>query len=276
MPVVMRDGLRLAVEHHAISEARADVLIVHGFGEHKGRYHHVAAALNAASYGCHLFDLRGHGASDGTRAYVEAFRDFTGDVDRVVERIRAGRRPVVIFGHSLGGLIALQHVIHRPATFDALVVSSPFLATALPVSSLERLAGRLLARLSPTLTFGARVQPRWLSHDASVVEAYVRDPLVLHRITVRLWREIDAAQREALERAAEVRLPTLFLVASDDRVVDVATTRELFARVGSPDKRYLAYDGYFHEVLNEEGGQRTLDDLMRWLDERFPAGAAGS
>jgi lysophospholipase len=277
--VVTRDGLSLALEHHFVPNAKAHVLVVHGFGEHMGRYRHVVSALTGAGYACHLFDLRGHGASEGARAYVAELTDFHDDLNRVAARVRqaisrsssgVGTRPgLVALAHSMGGLLALDHTIRHPATFDALILSSPFFAEGFKVPALARACGLLMARMVPRWPLNARVDARLLSHDRTVVEAYTRDKRVLGFITPRLWREIGVAQREVVERAAEVRTPTLFLVGTADRVVDTAAIDRVFRALASHDKKLLTYDGFFHEVLNENGGVTVLADVQRWLDSRW-------
>ncbi len=267
------DGLILAAEDQVPVGARAHVLVVHGFGEHKGRYAHVAAALTAAGYACHLVDVRGHGVSGGVRGHVGRFDDFHDDLDRIAARVRTlaershrGHPRLVLLGHSLGGLIALNHVIDRPGAFAGLVVSSPFVAPTFTLSGLRRVAIDVLGQLLPTLRVRASIDSRWLSHDPDVVRAYAEDPHVLHHITLGLWRHIGLAQRRLLERAGEIRLPALFLVSGSDQVVNAVPTYDVFRRLGSADKRLITYDGYFHEVLNEIGRERVLADLLGWLD----------
>ena len=276
--VLTHDGLHLAVEHHVVANARADVVIVHGFGEHSGRYARVTASLTASGLGCHLFDLRGHGASEGPRGHVGAFEDFRDDLQRVVGRIRdvaAPERPrpaipLIVLGHSMGALIALDHVIHLPGTFAALVLSSPFIAPAIAPSRVQSVLGACLNRVWPTLAFRAPLDAHWLSHDRAIVDAYRNDPLVHDRVTLRLWQNIERAQHEMVVRAGEVTLPALFLLAGDDHVVDASAAVAFFRGMGSVDKHLVTYEDYFHEVLNEPGADRVLADLRRWLDELFP------
>ena len=154
--VFTHDGLTLVAEDHAVAKARADLLVVHGFGEHRGRYRHVVAALTATRYASHLFDLRGHGGSQGSRGHVAQFADFRDDVDRVVGRL-AG--PRVMLAHSMGGLITLDHVLHQPGVFASLILSSSFLAPAFRVLPVERVLGVVLAHLAPTRPFKPRLPP---------------------------------------------------------------------------------------------------------------------
>lgn len=270
------DGLALAAEHHLPPDARTHVVVVHGFGEHRGRYAHVAAALTAAGYGCHLFDLRGHGTSQGPRGHVRSFEAFHDDLDRVADHARrliartAGRRAgaprLVVLGHSLGGLIALDHEIQRPGVFAALVASSPFVAPAFAVSRLGRVVSDVVGRLLPALRVPAPLEGRWLSHDPEVVRAYGADPRVVRRITLGLWREIQLAQRRLRGRPRDIRLPALFLLSGADRVVNARAASDVFRALGSMDTQLVVYDGYFHEVLNEVGKDRVLADLLGWLD----------
>src|SRR5689334_9766658 len=135
------DGIELATEHHPVPDCRGRVVIVHGYAEHKGRYRQLVEDLAAARYSCHLFDLRGHGDSGGLRGHVSRFEEYRTDLDGFLEEVRAlpaAPSPLLLLGHSLGGLIALDFALHRPEAFAALAVSSPYLAPAFPVPFFKR------------------------------------------------------------------------------------------------------------------------------------------
>ncbi len=264
-----RDGLELAGEHHLLPAPRARLVIVHGFGEHRGRYRRLAGELLAAGFECHLFDLRGHGDSGGRRGHVGHFADYRDDLARFTAR--AGREseaaspaPWVLLGHSLGGLIAADYVLHAASPFSALALSSPFLAS--PDSPpLARWIAAVARRLLPGLRLHVPFPPAALSHDPRVVEAYARDPRVFDTFSPAWLGAVTAAQRRVYERAGEIRLPALVLLGSADRVADPERSRAVFRRLGSPDKTLRVYDGLFHEVLNELDRGPVVADLLAWL-----------
>jgi alpha-beta hydrolase superfamily lysophospholipase len=264
------DGIELATEHHLVPECRGRLVIVHGYAEHKGRYGELVGQLVAAGYQCHLLDLRGHGRSGGPRGHVARFEDYRSDLERFLEEVRklATPAPLLLLGHSLGGLIALDFVLHHPEVFDSLTVSSPFLAPALKIPFLKRTFLPFLARFFPTLAVQSGLQASWLSHDADVVHAYETDPLVFSTVTLGWFVAVRKGQEEVFNRATEIRTPILTLIGDADAIAAPGRTRALFERLGSEPKRLIAYPGLFHEVFNEIERGRVVADLLAWLAER--------
>jgi len=267
------DGVALATEHHLVPECRGRLVIVHGYAEHKGRYRELVAALVAAGYQCHLLDLRGHGESGGERGHVGRFAEYRTDLERFLEEVQklaAAPSPLLLLGHSLGGLIALDFVLHHPEVFDSLAVSSPYLSPAFAVPFLKRTLLPLIAKFVPTLAVRSGLNAAWLSHDRQVVRAYEADPLVFSTVTLGWFVAVRDAQQEVFARAGEIRLPVLVLLGGADPIADPGRGRALFARLGSEDRRLIAYPGFFHEVFNELERGRVVADLLAWLAGRTP------
>jgi alpha-beta hydrolase superfamily lysophospholipase len=264
------DGLALEVEHGQVSNARARLVLVHGYAEHRGRYRELAGRLEAHGIECHLFDLRGHGQSDGPRGHVTRFADYLDDLARVVGRVErlGGKTPLLLFGHSLGSLIALCFVRAHPSTFEALAVSSPFLGPAFPVPVARVMLARAASLTTPAMHFESGLLPEWVSRDPEVVAAYAADPLVFSTTTPRWYTEVTAAQRDLLSHAGEITTPALFLVAGSDRIADPRLSLELFERLGTTDKRLRTYPDLYHELFNELAAAReeVIGDLLAWLD----------
>lgn len=265
------DGLWLAGEHHSLPSGRARIVLVHGFGEHRGRYRLLVEDLLAVGYECDLFDLRGHGESGGTRGHVGHFDDYLDDLQSfLTDSWRPAAGGSVLFAHSLGGLIALEFVLKRWTPFTAMVLSSPFLAPALDLPRFLEASVQVVSRVLPNLRMDAPVDASTLSRDAQVVEQYRSDPQIVRSLTMSWAAATARAQDEVYRRAAEVTLPALFLIGDGDRVAEPKRTREVFERLGSADKQLVEYPGFLHEVLNEPERRRVVADLTGWLDERFP------
>ncbi|HEX3554385.1 MAG TPA: alpha/beta hydrolase [Thermoanaerobaculia bacterium] len=267
------DGIALATEHHLVPGCRGRLAIVHGYAEHKGRYRELVGDLVAAGYQCHLLDLRGHGESGGERGHVGRFEEYRADLERFLEQVQglaAAPSPLLLLGHSLGGLIALDFVLHRPEALDSLAVSSPYLAPALEIPFLKRTLLPLAADFVPTLAVQSGLQAAWLSHDPQVVQSYEADPLVFSTVTLGWFVAVRQAQREVFDRAPEIRRPILVLIGGADPIADPDRTRALFERLGSEAKRLIAYPEFFHEVFNELERGRVVADLLAWLAERTP------
>lgn len=269
-----RDGLGLAVEHHQVAGARAKLTIVHGYLEHRGRYAPLVERLSEHGIECHLFDLRGHGESEGNPAHVPRFADYVDDLDRFTAavRLRGGSAPMFLLGHSLGGLIALMYVRMHPDSYKAIAVSSPFLGPAFQVPWLQEMLASVGSVVAPELNVPSTLDPKWISRDRDVVAEYVNDPRVLSKTTPRWFIEIKAAQRELVAHASEITTPALFLVAEDDRIADHRVALDVFDRLGTPaaDKELHTQAASYHEVFNEISSTReqVIRHLLSWLDER--------
>lgn len=255
------------------------MVIVHGYAEHMGRYAALGAALDEAGYECHLLDLRGHGRSAGVRGYVPHFADYLDDLELFLARVeevgggpgQGEAVPRFLFGHSLGGLIALGFVLRRPDAFRALAVASPFLHPAIEVPWLRTALAAVASQFAPLSLTPSELDPRGLSHDPAVVAAYESDPLVFKTLNAHWFFEVKRGQQEVFERAGAILLPVLFLLGSADPIADPRRAESVFARLGSADKRLEVYQGFLHEVLNETERERVVHDLITWLGERAPA-----
>ncbi|MDY7092696.1 MAG: alpha/beta hydrolase [Acidobacteriota bacterium] len=246
--------------------AQGQALIVHGYAEHHGRYGELVALLHRMGFSCLLLDLRGHGRSQGSRGHVADFEHYRHDLDLVLEKTGWSRDvPSLLFGHSLGGLIALEYVLHRPGRFDRLVVSSPFLAPAVEVPKLKVALGHLAAKVAPTLNLAGVLDPEMLTHDEEQQRRYRQDPLIFQSFNPKWFLEVRDAQQEVYERAGEIRIPALFLLGASDAVADPQQGRQVFERLGSEAKTLRVYPQFFHEVLNESGRQRVYADVESWL-----------
>lgn len=251
-------------------EAVAAVAVIHGYGEHTGRYELLAQALVPHGYAVHAVDLPGHGRSSGRRGHIDDFGEYVASASALIRTLRrrhAGR-PVVLLGHSLGGLIAVRQAQSGSEPPDLLVLSSPLIRLALPVSGAKLAAARLLARVAPARDIGNPLRAEDLSHDAEVVNACYSDCLI-HRVATARWAvETLAAQKAALAAAPGLQLPLLLQYGGADAITDPGGSETLFAAVGSRDKTSRRYDGFFHEIYNETGRDIVFADLLRWLDER--------
>jgi alpha-beta hydrolase superfamily lysophospholipase len=268
------DGLPLHLRDWACSgPPQGTVLIVHGLGEHIGRYAALAADLNRAGWFVTGYDHRGHGASGGPRGSIPREHSLLVDLARIVDGVREQGRPgpLVLLGHSMGGLVAARFVAEalaaEPAAWsrgvDALVLSSP--ALQLDMNAGQKLLLAAAGKLAPTLAVGNGLQPEWISRDADVVRAYEQDPLVHNRVTPRLVRfMLDAG--EAMRAAApRWRTPTLLMWAGADRCVAPAGSAAFAAAAPREVVASQVYPALFHEIFNEPERAEVVARLTGWL-----------
>lgn len=266
------DGENLAVQDWHLPEgvpARGCVLLVHGLGEHAGRYDPLARVLNGWGFVVRSYDQYGHGESDGPRGALPHANRLLDDLADLVEsaRVRNPGLPLILLGHSLGGLLAASFVARTLMAVDALVLSSPALATRL--SPAQKMLMAVVPRIAPNLTIGNGLDPQYLSHDPRVVQAYLNDPRVHDRISGRLARFIADEGELVRARAAAWRVPTLLMYAGDDRMVDPEGSRMFAARAPRQHVTARCFDGLYHEIFNERDAQPVYDCLRQWLDARF-------
>ena len=275
--VTTADGLLLHVREWPCSNARGSVLIVHGLGEHIGRYAHVAAQLNGWGWAVVGYDQRGHGTSEGGRGGLHRSDDLLHDLALLIDTARARHRgPLVLLGHSMGGLVAARLVAgsalpDAPAwarSVDALVLSSPALNTG--ATAWQKLLLAVLGRLAPNLPVGNGLKPRWISRDAAVVRAYVADPLVHDRITPKLARFIVDAGEWVRAHGAAWPLPTLLLYAGSDRCVDPDGSVALVTASSRSVLSVLEFKPLYHEIFNEPEQAEVFAVLGAWLARTLP------
>lgn len=244
------------------------VALMHGYAEHSARYDHVATALVRAGYDAIALDARGHGRSTGRRGHVSRFARYVDDMSMLKRRAinRWPDRPLFVFGHSNGGLIALRYALRKPDGVRGFVVTSPMCRLAVRVSPVKSLAGRITSRLLPKLSLPSELSAEDVSHIEEVVEAYRDDPLVFPTANARWFTESKEAMRDLQDRAEALDQPFLFLVAGDDRVVDPGATEALFHRLGSHDRQLEVFPDLYHEVLNEPRWKTILKRMVLWME----------
>jgi alpha-beta hydrolase superfamily lysophospholipase len=256
--------------------AKGAVVLVHGLHEHSGRYAHVAERLAGAGYTVSAVDHPGHGRTPGTRGGIRSMAETVHGVDIVVRRAEdaAHGAPVFVYGHSLGGLIALQYLTGRPSPgVRGGIISAPAvdLSTA---NGAQKLVAPLLSRIAPDLGV-LTLDSDAVSRDPAVVAAYRADPLNrMGKVRARTGSEMLLATAAMPQRLARLTLPLLLLHGTADRLVPVAATELVRDRVGSQDVTVKIYDGLYHEPHNEPEKEQVLDDVVGWLDAHVAAPAS--
>jgi alpha-beta hydrolase superfamily lysophospholipase len=267
------DGDNLAVQDWPLPDgvaARGIVLVVHGLGEHAGRYEHVAQRLNSWGFTVRGYDHYGHGDSDGVRGALPVMTRLLDDLTDMIESTRKRAEPgtpFILLGHSMGGLVAACLVALRKVPVDALVLSSPVFDAGL--NPFQKLLLAALPRIAPNLTVGNGLKVDFISHDPAVVAAYKSDRRVHDRVSARLARFIAGAGPIVLERARQWHVPTLLMYAGQDKLVNPRGS-EAFAEVAPPSVvKARCFPHLYHEIFNEVDSQPVFDTMRRWLDERL-------
>ena len=251
------------------AEPRGVVLIAHGYAEHLGRYRDFVAHLTGRGFAVAAVDHRGHGRSGGPRGHCGTFGDFVADLRTLADRAEGwwAGVPRLLFGHSMGGLIAFLYLLRHPETVRAGALSAPAFRVPDAAPRALQVIARLLGRIAPRVGLRSNLDERLLSRDPAVGAAYVADPLVHRRASAGFYCAVLAAQATARAEAARLTVPLLILQGDADRIVDPAGAAEMATRITCPHE-LVTLLGYYHELLNEpeEERARVLALLDRWFD----------
>lgn len=257
------------------SVPRAVLLVAHGAGEHSARYQPLALFMNGYGFAVAALDHNGHGYSEGRPGHVNSFDEYLYDLaifHRQVAARYAGL-PMFLFGHSMGGLITSNYLLHHQKEFLGGILSGPAIKTDLQPGPVQMLLLRLLALLVPRLGM-LNLNADGISRDPEVVRKYIEDPLVFHgKMSARMLRELFAGMSMIQAGAARITLPMLLLHGGADVMTAPEGSRFLYEHIGSSDKTLKIYPGLYHEILNEPERAEVLAHMLEWVETRL--GAAG-
>jgi alpha-beta hydrolase superfamily lysophospholipase len=266
-----KDGLNIFAEgwEPAVAQPKAVVCLVHGVGEHASRYAHVAEAFGAEGYAFFAADLRGHGRSGGARGHISSIEDFMQDIDTLLEQARARYPglPLILYGHSLGGILVLHYSLKRKPNVKGVIATSSGLRTALELQPAKIMAARVLGSLIPGVSISSGLETEAISRDEKVVQAYKVDRLVHDKISLGFGKIMLGVVQWTLEHAAEFPLPLLLLHGKADRIAFPAGSIE-FAQAAGDKCKLLLWDGAYHELHNEPEKNEVFKTMTTWMDAR--------
>lgn len=266
------DGLQLFFQRwDPPGEPRAVVCLVHGLGEHSGRYAHLARRLTQAGYSLVAFDLRGHGKSGGPRGHTPSFDALMDDTALMLQE--AGRlypgKPLFLYGHSLGGLLVLNYVLRRKPTLAGVIATGAGLHTSLEEQTVRVSFAKSMGKVLPAVTLATGLNPQDLSRDPQVVANYQKDPLVHDRATLAMAKCNFEAMPYALSHASEFQPPLLLMHGAADRLTYPSGSQEFAAQVRG-DCTLKLWEGLYHEIHNEPEQEQVFAYLLEWLNAHTP------
>ena len=253
---------------------RSTVLVLHGAGDHLGRYAGVTDALVRAGHEVALLDFRGHGRSGGRRWFVDRFEDYLADLDAFAARVlsEAPGRKVFVVAHSQGGHIAAHWALRGGRPVDGVVLSNPYFRLAIDPPKVKTWSALLVGRIVPHLPVDAGLDLATLTSDPEMQAWTDADPLYLRKTTPRWFTESGRAQADLRRDMARFDRPLLLLLGTGDRIADGAAAAEFFAAVGSNDKTLKEYVGFEHEIFNERGRAAPIADAVDWISAHAAPG----
>lgn len=257
-------GLKLYYETWLGKPSKAIIVVTPGFAEHSGRYVHLSEYFSSQEYGVYVINTRGHGKSEGERAFVNSFDDFVEDLKIFIEKIKKWEKVERIFllGHSMGGTIVLAYALKHPEDLKGLITSGAGLA----IHRRLGMAVKIASKIAPKMKAQMKIDPNTLTHDPIMVKKYVEDPLVFKFTTTRLIEQIFSTARRLMREAHKLQVPILMLHGESDKLVSAQGSKTFFENVQEKDKKLITYPGLYHEIFNEPEYKRIFDDIIDWIE----------
>jgi len=265
--LVSRDGKQLFFcEWRTDNSPKGVVCLVHGLGEHCGRYVHVASKLTDAGYCVIAFDLPGHGKSQGKRGHIRSYKILQQDISMLISEAvkRYQDIPCYLYGHSLGGNLVLNYALGNDSRLAGIISTSPWLKLAFKPKSLMILIGKILEKIWPSFTQSNRLNAEGLSHRTEVAEAYTNDPYVHDKISVRLFNRANVHGLLAIKKASQCKLPILLMHGSADPITSHKASRQ-FAENAGAVCTYKEWEDLYHELHNESNSEEVIQYIIDWM-----------
>lgn len=261
-------GVRLFVRDHrpVATPAMRTLLCVHGLGEHGGRYQHFAQWLVERGWRVILGDLRGHGRSTGTRTHVMSFKEYPLDLGLIWRHFELESQSTVLFGHSMGGLIAVRAVQMGTVEPAALILTSPLLGLKLRVNPLKKLLGQMLVQFLPKTRFSNGLDPRNMTRDPRFAEERRNDPLIVRTVTASWFFAMQRAIAHAHREADRISIPILAFRGMADETTDGDVLPNWLARTQSLSSELISLPTHVHEVFHESDWEDSMERMLQWLD----------
>lgn len=261
------EGLRIHAAHWPAENPRAAILLIHGQGEHIGRYDHVAQWFNAKGIAVLGYDHQGYGRSEGRRGHAKNLEVLLNDVGQALDEIRRlyPGLPVFLYGHSMGGNIVLNYFFRRQPAVSGVIATGPWVRLAFEAPALKIMAGRLLRYLLPNLRLPNGLAVHFLSHDPQVVEAYQRDPLVHNLLSAGAGIALLEGANWLDRYAGASSVPLLLMHGGADKITSAPATRELAARLKG-DITHREWPDLYHEIHNEKDKEAVFAYTLAWME----------
>lgn len=267
-------GIDIFHQRWMVENPRGAVLIIHGLGEHSGRYGHLLDAMTDTQACFFALDHQGHGRSGGKRGHIDDFADYVADIRQFIDQVikkEAPGLPLICLGHSMGGLIAAYFALSHQPGLTALILSAPAFIPGVKVPAVQAAAAKIFSRILPRLTQSNKLNADDLSHDPETIRDYLADPLVHDRVSTRWFVSLLATADQCLARAGELTLPLLVFHGTEDKMVSAEGSRIFFDRARSVDKTLKLFGGLYHETMNETPQDRevVLRTVADWIRQRL-------
>ena len=265
------EGEKIHAQKWLADSSKAIVVLVHGLGEHIGRYEHVAKFFNENRISLYGFDHRGHGKSTGKRGHIASNEQFMTDIDSMINVAKSENpeKPLFLYGHSLGGNMVLFYALQKKPSINGIICTSPSLGIGEIIPAGKLVAAKILKVLLPSLTMNNGLDVSNLSHDQQVITAYKEDPLVHPMISAKLAMDMFAIGDWVIQHAENFPLPLLLLAGSDDHIISLGKVEQFAKNVPEKLINFEIFPNFFHELHNDFEKEKVLRLIVDWITEKL-------
>lgn len=261
------DNMNVFARHwQPYTDVTGIICLVHGMGEHSGRYHHFAEFFAKHGYAVLAFDHRGHGNSEGEKGHVDSYDTLLDQVDHLLEEAekRHGDLPTFIYGHSMGGNVVINHAIRRKPLVNGVISTGPWLRLGFEPPKAKMMLGKFVKRIYPKFTEDSNLDAKQLSHDEAVVQAYIDDPLVHGKISTGFFFGVNEAGEWAIQHGHRLGIPMLLMHGGEDKITSPEASKE-FAQQSEHKITLKIWKKLYHEIHNEPEQEKVFNYTLEWM-----------
>jgi len=268
-----KNDIELFFQEWTVPSPNALLVVVHGLGEHSGRYDNLLDAVSGSGVSVCACDNRGFGRSAGKKGCISSFADYVDDQKIFIDMLKSAnpKIPILVLGHSLGGLIVFKYVLEYGFSVSGVILSSPAFIFKGRIAGWKKAMAKLLSAVKPDFSLSADSDFAGLSHDLEYIASCKNDPLLHNMVSARLYTEFMKTSSECMSRAFEFNSPILIFHGNADPIIDYKGSETVFERLSSHDKEIRIFDGLFHKAMNEipEERQKVLAVVAAWVKKQL-------
>ena len=261
------DGINLFIRDYSLQNSNEVILIIHGLGEHSGRYLKLIQDFNDKNISVFTIDIRGHGKSGGKRGHSPFYKQLMNDIQCFIEHVtnKTSNQKYFLYGHSMGGNLVINYSLQKNIKIDGIIATSPCIQPAIEPPKIKLFMGKLFQKLIPSLTLNNGLDINGISRNLRVIEDYINDPFIHNRLSVKLGMDIINSGIYALENSQNIAVPMLVFHGRKDRLVSYNASKKLVEISGS-NVKFIGFKDAYHEIHNEEEKEELLKNIFDWIN----------
>ena len=261
------DGINLFVRDHSVRNSTKVILLVHGLGEHSGRYINLMQDFNDKNISVFTIDIRGHGKSGGKRGHSPFYKQLMSDIQYFIKHVtnKTSNQKYFLYGHSFGGNLVINYSFQKNKKINGIIATSPCIKPAIRLSRIKLFMGKLFQKLIPSLRLSSGIKINGISKNLQVIKDYINDPLNHNKVSIQLALDIVSSGIYALENSQDITVPMLVFHGKNDVLTSYSASKKLVENAG-PNIKFIGFNDAYHEIHNEPEKDELLINIFNWIN----------